>query len=249
MIDAGGGQSYSDRKTEFFPFKAGSDKGLTSTTYGTWPLEATFSDGDNATLQKYMYASPALVDYIQNRGLTGRKSDDDGWNNAGKYYQANGFLDKAYSYAKLAENIAYLIDGAAFALRPGAKNPFEGLSPGEAGRKGEELMLGDLTRKYEGQDVTITQQVYTKLNGKAMVADAVVSKNGVVLEVAESKYNTSKIKTGSGQDMFFNDKEIGTFSGQQAASAELKGIVVDPSKIKLSEYRWETNGSGKIIKH
>lgn len=74
-----------------------------------------------------------------------------------------------------------------------------------------------------------------------------MSKNGTILEVAESKFNTSKLSKG--QDAFFKDKEPGVFGGVVADDAGLKGLTVDPSTIKLSEYRWEPNGTGTIINH
>lgn len=114
------GNLISDKVTEFQPF-AGGRKGLTKSPLGGWPVNQWFTtpDNDNATLQKYMYSSGKLVDYIVARGLTGRTNDDDGWNKALNLYKVNGFLDRAIEFtghvADIATFVAPILSSAKYA--------------------------------------------------------------------------------------------------------------------------------------
>jgi RHS repeat-associated protein len=181
------------------------------------------------------------------------------WLNAG--YNPDGSkpplmrLSENKTWNSFANNLALplieygsLLEGGVSAIKF-LRNPFRGLTPGEAGLKGEELMFQDLSKRYAGQNVKISTQVQIKMNGKRMIGDAVVSIDGIILEVAESKFNTSAIKPNTGQEMFFIEKQPGKLIGKKATSEGLKNIEVDPSKIKLTEYRWNPNGTGTVINH
>jgi len=94
----------------------------------------------------------------------------------------------------------------------------------------------------------ITQQVDFKMFGGGMRADAVVTDEitGNVLEVGESKFNTSVLSKG--QKLFFLEKQMSKMTGEVAEGAKLNEIKFDPSKVVLSEYRWNPDGSGYIIR-
>jgi RHS repeat-associated protein len=109
-------KAYPDKTTEFFPFSKGKT-GITTSTTGSFGSRQTFKDDDNTTLMKYMAASPQLVNYIQARGLTGRDRDDNGWNNAGRHYEMNAFLDKAQKITSLCVDIALTFGPMLGALR------------------------------------------------------------------------------------------------------------------------------------
>lgn len=136
-------------------------------------------------------------------------------------------ISKIKDGAEFAAAILSLVD-VGLAILESPKNLFLGLTPGQAGALGEDLMFQDLTTKYAGQNVTITRQAYIQLNGETMIADAVVSKDGTILEMAESKFNTSKLTTP--QKSFFIDKTKGVFKRKNAAADGLLGVEADQQR-------------------
>ncbi len=106
------------KNIELCPFDGGKH-GVTRSSIGVWPLGfLTLPDWDNTTLQKYMYASPQLVDYIETRGLTGIKKNDDGWNDALNHYQLNGILDEALQITSFIADVTTFL--TTFAKVPGS---------------------------------------------------------------------------------------------------------------------------------
>jgi RHS repeat-associated protein len=102
------GTLISDKVTELQPFSGGRN-GFTRSSAAGWPLGfITVADYDNTTLQKYLYNSPSLANYIKGRGLTGNKKTDDGWEQVLKYYKINGILDKAIKISGFIADIATL---------------------------------------------------------------------------------------------------------------------------------------------
>ena len=84
----------------------------------------------------------------------------------------------------------------------------------------------------------ILEQVKIKMDGASTNADFVVIKNGKVEGVFESKANGSKLSNG--QRLLYNDKEVRTFTGKNAARGNIEGIKVDPSKVQTGVYRWDS---------
>jgi RHS repeat-associated protein len=126
-------------------------------------------------------------------------------------------------------------------------NPFKGLDPGQAGALGEKMMVDILVEKYKGQNVTIVEQMYAKSGKTGTYIDATVVYNskGIILEVAESKYNTSKIKPGTGQDLMYNDGTEFTTSGKVAKAKNSENLKVDKNTSR-SVYSWSEDGSVNV---
>ncbi|WPV66721.1 RHS repeat-associated core domain-containing protein [Chitinophaga sp. LS1] len=241
-----GGASTFEKSVEFFPWRPDSRSGLTETSlFGL----ITRKDRDYVTLMKYASASPVVEDEIRKRatGYTATPYDKESYK--GLLHDLPGYNGLRYTQAgaEVTANVLMTIEGGVSLIKLTA-NPFSGLTPGQAGVTGENLMFEALTAKYAGQNVTITKQVYFKMFGGGMRADAVVTDAiGNVLEVGESKFNTSVLSNG--QKLFFLEKQMSKMTGEVAEGAKLNDIKVDPSKVVLSEYRWNPDGSGYIISH
>ena len=54
------------------------------------------------------------------------------------------------------------------------------------------------------------------------------------------------VSMSNAQKLFFNDKDAGTLSGQNAGA--FKGVQVDPSKIKTSIFQWDSNTGTFVVK-
>lgn len=72
--------SITKKNVSFNPWNEKSKSGVTEYSWMSWPVNQFYhaSDNDFASLEKLMYSNPFLVNYVLNRGMAGKTSDDNG---------------------------------------------------------------------------------------------------------------------------------------------------------------------------
>jgi hypothetical protein len=116
------------------------------------------------------------------------------------------------------------------------KNLFANVVGVNKGDIGEALTKSILQKQFKGAE--ILEHINIKMNGADMIADHVVVKDNKVLGVFESKVDGGKLSNG--QKLFFNDGDVGTFTGKNAERGKISGLQVDPSTIKTNVYKWDS---------
>jgi hypothetical protein len=197
---------------------------------------------------KYLYASPTLSDYIKRRGKTGRTGDDNAWSHAIAEYKSNGIANKFVEYSKMAENIAYLIDGIIaiknISLLKGSKNPFENLSFAEQNLKAEQLTGDALKAMYPAEKgFTVVPQAklkYDEISGSFKPDWVVLNNKNVVVAVVDSKGASGSLTTQ--QRPFFKADASATISVGQ-----YQGVNVVPANVTKQTFNWDRITGGMTI--
>lgn len=125
-----------------------------------------------------------------------------------------------------------------------AKKAFSGINfyaSKPKGAKGEELTKGILSKLFPNAD--ILEQVDIKMTSSSMRADFVVTQDGQVKAIFESKVDGSKLSPQ--QVLFFSNEETGVLSGKNAQT--FTGTPVDASKLQTGVYRWNSRTGNVII--